>query len=162
MNIEHTMLHARGLYEFYYCIDTNPNNYNETHNPRANMYVPSFTKPAYTQDITADFLKRASAQIQHLGIDRTSTPSEKFNVSQTVSIVDDLLRVTKDFLDKLEVVDSGFFYTRLKDLKNDLAQYIQFDPRPPTATQVSVFTSGTSSIAVTTSVITSSGFYAPT
>jgi hypothetical protein len=126
------------------------------------MYVPPFTKPAYTQDITADFLKRASAQIQHLGIDRTSTPSEKFNVSQTVSIVNDLLRITKDFLDKLEAVDSGFFFdTPLKQLKKDLAQYIQFDPRQPTTTQVSVFTSGTSSIAVTTSVLTSTTFYAP-
>jgi hypothetical protein len=153
MNIEHTLLHARGLYEFYYCLDGNPDNYDEGHNPRANMYIRDYTKPGYTAEVTKEFMEKSSDQIQHMGIHRTSDPAKKFNVGQTIQIATDLLKTTNSFLERLEKEEPDFFEKPLRELKSDMDWMIEYDPRQLGFSSTSVFTSGTSSITITAALV---------
>ncbi len=155
MNIEHTLLHARGLYEFYYKLD-HPNGYTENSWPRANMYVPNFARPAYSNEITQDFEKRVNAQINHLGLERTSNTSAKFNVGQTVAIANSLLATTKEFLNLIETEDGGYFFQAgLGGLKSRIDNFIQFDPFQAITSPVAMIPTGTAVVAVTTSSHTS-------
>lgn len=160
MNIEHTLLHARSLYEFYYMLDTNPNNYNPGSLPKANMYVASFTRPTTAKEIKSDFYKKANDQINHLGIDRTSVASDKFTVAQTIAIANDLLAITKDFLKPLETEGGGFFFdVGLKDLKSNIDAYLKFDPVQVVILPPAIFPTSTSVVAVTTSSLTSGNIF---
>jgi hypothetical protein len=158
MNIEHTLLHARVLYDFYYKLD-HQNGYNENSYPRANMYVPTFTRPSYTSEITEDFEAKVNAQINHLGLERTSTPSEKFNVGQTVAIANKLLAITKEFLNPIETEDGGYFFQAgLRDLKPNIDSFVQFNPFQPITSPVALIPIGTPVVAVTSASVTSSSY----
>ncbi len=115
MNLEHTLLHSRVLYEFYYRLKLK---YDDTSYPRANMYITDFTRPAYTENIKDEnketnelgFWIKVSNQILHLGKERTSDPSSKFTLGEALNIANDLLRITKNFLGKLEKVENGYYF----------------------------------------------------
>ena len=83
----------------------------------------------YSNEITQYSRKRVNAQINHLGLERTSNTSAKFNVGQTVAIANSLLATTKEFLNLIETEDGGYFFQAgLGGLKSRIDNFIQFDP----------------------------------
>ena len=125
MNLEHTLLHSRNLYEFYFRLKIPPR-YRDSDYPRANMYVLGFRVPPFTTNITEQFWEKSSNQILHLGLDRTSNVSEKFNSFQTIGIANDLLVITKDFVDQLEAESNGFYMgLEMVELKKNIDAFIQ-------------------------------------
>lgn len=115
MNLEHTLLHCRVLFEFYYKLKER---YPEHHYPRANMYLPDYVRPAFTLDIKDEdenfgepgFWKKVNNQILHLGSERTSEPPEKFTIGEALNVANDLLKITRDFLSRLESVEDGYYF----------------------------------------------------
>ncbi|MDE1833280.1 MAG: hypothetical protein KGH58_02575 [Candidatus Micrarchaeota archaeon] len=125
-DLEHIVLHSRNIYEFFYK-QTHPNGYVESSNPKANMYV-KWEAPPFDDVITAGFEAKASDQINHLGINRTEDSKEKFTVSETIKIANKLLNLTKEFLSKLEEVEGGYYFDKVKvliGLKRDIDALIK-------------------------------------
>lgn len=117
--LEHTLLHSRVLYEFYFRGKYNPYSY-----PRANMYIKDF-KANFTANITRKFWYKVNNQILHLGVGRTGVTSKKFNITEGMNIANDLLRITKDFILRLESIEDGVYITKeIAELKRDIDSYI--------------------------------------
>ncbi len=122
MGLEHTLLHSRVLYEFYFRLERREN---PREHPRANMFVTDFRKPDFATNITETFWEKVNNQILHLGVNRTGEPSEKFTIPETIGIANDILMITKDFLIRLEPVNEGFFWgDKLRELKSNIDHFV--------------------------------------
>ncbi len=117
MAIEHSLLHARILYEFYFMPKPNPHEH-----PRAIMFVPDFQVPAFTANIKEDFSEKVNNQITHLGSKRFEEASKKFSASETIAIINDLLRITKKFLERLP---EEYHTEKLKELIKNMDDLIK-------------------------------------
>jgi len=132
MTLEHTLLHSRVLYEFYFRLKK-VEEYNDSSYPRANMYIPKFEKPSFTDNIKDEneeqhelgFWKKVNNQILHLGINRTGNSIEKFNALQAIGITNDILNITKDFLNQLEQIENRFYFeSNLDFIKDNIDEFI--------------------------------------
>ena len=110
IGIEHTLLHSRVLYEFYY--KPKVNDY-----PRATDYVINF-KPEIKAHLNEDFYKKVCNQISHLGNARFIEPEKR--EWDLYEISKELIEITIQFLDALKVADSSCFEEKLNVLRERL------------------------------------------
>ena len=109
MAIEHLLMHARVLFEFYYVLPNRRYPY-----PRAIDFVPNFN-PQTTRYFNWNFYRKVNNQALHLGSERTLEQAKKSWHLDKLRW--DTLRITKTFLGQL---DNYYFDTKppkLLDLK---------------------------------------------
>jgi len=104
ISIEHTHLHVRNLYEFYF------DKMNEQH-VTAIDYVKNWQIPTKTVNLK-EYEKRVNHEIFHMGILRFTNPDEKS--WDVVGLVDDMLNITRMFLKRL---DGRYYGNGIKSLK---------------------------------------------
>lgn len=114
--IEHALLHSRALYEFFFLPEPNPRNY-----PRAVMFA-DFPPPRFTDNISKDFYEKVNSQITHLGAKRFEEAQKKFNYNETLGILNYLLKISNDFIMKL---DAKYVSDNLMQLSDQLNKNIR-------------------------------------
>ena len=124
MEIEHTLLHIRVLYEFYFINSTR--GYPRAENFIDTKFNSKFDgykgKPSYFQhgrDLNKSFYDKVNNQVTHLGSQRTINKIRK--QWHLVGLVKDTLTITKEFLTKL---DSYYYKSRSKK-KSELELLIE-------------------------------------
>ena len=111
--IEHAILHASNLFEFY--------TQNKDTEPRAVLYVKDWKSPPQTGNLK-DFERKANNQIRHIGnLRHPFIQNEDWNI---VGLVNQLLAITKDFLDQLP---ESWDEDNLKILRQKIDELIKID-----------------------------------
>ncbi len=104
--LDHCLLHARSLLEFYY--------YADRKSARASAYVSDWKSPEKSKNIR-ELEMRVNSEITHLGWKRLEVVTKNWNL---LGVVNELLDVTDKFLSQL---DQKFFEPRLKAVKDAIS-----------------------------------------
>jgi hypothetical protein len=104
--LDHSLLHARSLLEFYY--------YGDRKSARAIAYLPHWKSPEKSRNIQ-ELERRVNSEIVHLGWKRLDVVTKGWNL---LGVVNELLDVTDKFLSQL---DQKFFEPRLKAVKGAIS-----------------------------------------
>jgi hypothetical protein len=109
--IEHSCLHALNLYEFYF---DNPDSFKLV----AKDYNPDWIASNDTENLKY-FAKRVNNEITHFGFIRYIDPKDRG--WDIVALIDEILRLTRRFLEELDEIyqDKGI---------NDLKEYLSTMP----------------------------------
>jgi hypothetical protein len=112
MAVEHTLLHARNLLEFYYY-----KGHDEKY-ARAEAYVRTWQSPTKTPNVIK-LGARVNSEITHLGWKRLDVKKEE-KTWYLLDVVNELLSVTREFLSQL---DMKFYRDGLKTLETEMKQF---------------------------------------
>jgi hypothetical protein len=108
--LDHFLLHARNLLEFYYK-DDKPHMY-----ARARFYIPAWKPPKKT-DLIRELEKRVHGEVTHLGWERLGVPPNGKSWA-FVDLAIDLLNVTESFL---KALDRSYHSEPIKILRAELS-----------------------------------------
>lgn len=117
MIIDHLLLHARNLLEFFYYKG------DEDKYAKPDFYARSWETPEKTPQISI-LEKRVNSEITHLGLSRLDVTVEE-KPWELAKLVNELLQISEQFLDKLE---PEYYNELLKILRSEIKKcYIKID-----------------------------------